>query len=140
MKSYNITVNGKTFQVQVEENRGGPVVRTVAPAPVAAPTPVAAPAPVAAPVAAPTPAAAPVAPAAAPVAGGGAKVEAPMPGKILSINVAVGDAVTQNQALCILEAMKMENEIAAPVAGTITSVCVTKGETVDTAKVLFTIG
>lgn len=88
MKRYNITVNGKAYDVAVEEVGG-----SAAAAPVAA-------APVAAAPAAPAPAAAPVA--------DGTKVTAPMPGTILDIKVAVGDTVKSGQAICVLEAMKME--------------------------------
>ena len=106
---------------------GGSVV-AAAPAPVAAP----APAPVAAP--APAPVAAPAAAAAAPVAG--EVVKAPMPGNILKVNAAVGQAVKAGDVLVVLEAMKMENEIMAPKAGTVAQVLVTKGSTVDTDAAL----
>ena len=49
-------------------------------------------------------------------------VEVPITGKILSVNVKVGDAVREEDVLCILESMKMENPILAPVGGTITEV------------------
>jgi len=141
MKTYNITVNGRVYQVEVQESRGrtAPMAsvsapRVSAPAPV---QPVAAPTP--APSAAPAPAPAPVVEAVNVPAGEGKSVEAPMPGKILNIHVSEGQQVTQNQALCILEAMKMENEICAPVAGTVAKIHVAKGEAVDTGKLLFTI-
>ena len=92
---------------------------------VAAPAPTAAPAPVAAPVA-------PAAPATPAVTGAGEVVKAPMPGNILKVNVAVGQAVNAGDVLVILEAMKMENEIMSPKAGTVTQVLVSKGSTVDT--------
>jgi len=136
MKSYSVSVNGKVFQVDVQENQGGMAVKA-APM-IAAAAPMAAPA---APKAAPAPAAPKPAAPAAPAAGGGAgTVEAPMPGKILSISVKVGDTVPHNGVLCILEAMKMENEICAPVAGTVTGIHVAVGDTVDTSTLLFTIG
>ena len=80
------------------------------------------------PVAAPTPAAAPTAtPAPAPTGSeGSAKVTSPMPGNILDIKVNVGDRVEANQCVVVLEAMKMENEIVTPSAGTVASVNVTK--------------
>ena len=80
---------------------------------------------------------APAAPAAAP---GGEKVTSPMPGTILSVNVAAGDAVKRGQVLMILEAMKMENEIMCPCDGTVTSVSVTKGTAVESGTLLCTIG
>ena len=82
------------------------------------------------------PAAAPVAAAPAAPAGAGERVAAPMPGNILSVNVAAGDTVKKGQVLMILEAMKMENEIVAPQDGTVASVNVNKGDTVNSGDVL----
>lgn len=123
MKRYNITVNGKAYDVAVEELDAG-----AAPAPAAA-------APVAA--AAPAPAAAPAA--AAPVADG-TKITAPMPGTILDIKVAVGDSVKSGQAVCVLEAMKMENDVNSPVDGKVLSINTTKGSSVETGAVLVVVG
>jgi biotin carboxyl carrier protein len=134
MRKFAITVNGNTYEVEVEEIGGAPVY---AAAPVAAPV---AAAPAAAPVAAPkaAPAAAPKA--AAPAGAAGAnKVNAPMPGTILDVKVAVGQAVKNGQVLCILEAMKMENEIAAPCDGVVASINVTKGATVNTGDLLLSL-
>lgn len=128
MKRYNVTVNGVVYDVVVEEVAAG-----AAPAPVAAP--VAAPAPSAKPAAAPAPAAKP----AAPAADAKCSVSAPMPGNILAVNVKVGDKVEKGAVLCILEAMKMENEVMAPEAGTVTSVTVSKGSTVQAGDVLVTL-
>lgn len=130
MRKFNITVNGKSYEVEVEE-LGGAVS---APAPVAAP----APAPVAAPTpkAAPTPVAAP-APAAAPA--GATTVNAPMPGTILKVNVTVGQKVAEGDVLAVLEAMKMENEIMSPVSGTVASVNVNQGAAVNSGDVLLSI-
>ena len=111
MRRFNITVNGKAYDVQVEELAAG------APAPAPAPAPVAA-APAPAPAAAPAPAPAP-APAAAANA---TKVNSPMPGNILEVKVKEGDQVNANDMLLVLEAMKMENEIFAPVSGTVVGV------------------
>lgn len=86
-------------------------------------------------------AAAPAAPAAAPAAtapAGGEKVNSPMPGTILSVNVQNGQAVKAGDVLFILEAMKMENEIMAPCDGTVT-VLTTKGAAVETGTSLATI-
>lgn len=130
MRKFNVTVNGKTYEVDVEEI-GGAASAPVAAAPVAAP--VAAPTPAPAPAAAPAPA-----PAAAP-AGEGTKVTAPMPGSIVSIKVNVGDKVTADSLVVVMEAMKMENEIFAGVDGTVTSVVVSAGATVNTGDVLVTI-
>ena len=130
MKKFNVTVNGSTYSVEVEEVGGAvSVAPAVAAAPVAA-APVAA-APVAAPVAA-----APAAPAAAPVAAGSTTVDAPMPGKVLSINVKKGDKVAAGDVLLILEAMKMQNEIMAPSDGVVSDIRVSAGATVATGDVM----
>ena len=82
-----------------------------------------------------------VAPAAAPaVTGAGEPVTAPMPGTILKVNVTQGQAVKAGTVLCILEAMKMENEIMTSKDGTVTQVLVSKGSTVDTGAPLVVIG
>ena len=121
MKKYRVNVNGTVYEVELEEITGA-----AAAAPVAAP---AAPAP-----AAPAPAA-PVT--AAPA--GGEKVTAPMPGNILSVNVAAGDTVKRGQVLLILEAMKMENEIMSPCDGVIASVNTSKGSAVESGALLCVI-
>ncbi len=110
MKKYRVNVNGTVYEVELEEITGA--------APAAAP-------------AAPAPAAAPA---------GGEKIAAPMPGTILSVNVAAGDAVKKGQVLMILEAMKMENEIMAPCDGTVTSLAAVKGAAVESGALLCTIG
>lgn len=133
MRKFNITVNGKTYEVDVEE-------AGVSSAPVQNVTPqVTAPAP-----AAPAPAApvAPAAPAPAPApapSGEGKPVLAPMPGTIVSVKVNVGDKVAPDSLVAIMEAMKMENEIFAGMEGTVTAVSVQAGATVNTGDVLVTI-
>lgn len=118
MKSYTITVNGNVYDVTVEEG-------TSTGAPAAA-------APKAMPKAAPKPAAA-----AAPAGAQGAvKVSAPMPGKILKIVAQAGAAVKKGEPLIILEAMKMENEIVAPQDGTVASINVAVGDSVEAGAVL----
>ena len=127
---YKVTLNGRTYEVEVEAGKAMCVAEYEAFVPAA---PVAAPA--AAPVAAAPAAAAAAAPvAAAPVAG--EAVTAPMPGNILKVNVKTGDAVKTGTVLCVLEAMKMENEIMAPKDGTVTQVLVQKGSSVDTGAPL----
>ncbi len=134
MKQYTITVNGVSYDVTVEEIGGAPAIPVAAPAaPVTAPT-----APVAAPAAATAPAAAPAAPKAF-GAQGSVKVNAPMPGTILKLNVTVGQAVKSGDSLCVLEAMKMENDIPAPKDGTVASIEVTKGSSVQSGDVLITL-
>jgi biotin carboxyl carrier protein len=68
------------------------------------------------------------------------QVIAPMPGKILTIHVAIGDWVQYQDVLCTLEAMKMENEIMAPVGGVVKEVRVSGGQEVMYGDVLFVIG
>ena len=130
---YKVTLNDRVYEVEVEEGKAMLLDEYAVAAP-AAPAPAAAPAPVAAPVAA-APAAAP-APAA--VAAGEA-VTAPMPGTILKVNVTQGQAVKEGELLCVLEAMKMENEIFAPKAGSVAQVVTSKGASVNTGDVLVVI-
>lgn len=113
MKKYKVNVNGTMYEIEIELMSETESVK----APVQA--------------AAPAPAATP--------AGEGETVESPMPGTILDVKVNVGDTVKKGQLLMILEAMKMENEIMAGADGTVTSVCVTKGASVQSGDVLCTI-
>ena len=122
---YKVTLNGRTYEVEVVEDKAMCVAEYEAYAPAAAP--VAAPAAVAAPVAAPAAAPAPVA---------GEAVTAPMPGNILKVAVSAGQSVKEGDLLVVLEAMKMENEIFAPKSGTVAQVLVSKGSTVDTGATM----
>lgn len=132
---YVVTINGKRYEADVASAGFAPAARPAfAAAPVAAPA-----APVAAPVAPAAPAPAP-APAAAPAAAGAGDVTAPMPGNVLDVLVNVGDTVSAGQTVVILEAMKMENEIVAEVAGTVKAVSCKKGDVVDTGAVLVSVG
>jgi len=116
MKKYKVNVNGTVYEITLEMMDGA--------------------APVAAPAAAPAAPAAPVA--AAPA--GGEKVAAPMPGTILSVNVANGASVKKGDVLMILEAMKMENEIMAPCDGVVSGITATKGTAVESGTLLCVIG
>ena len=124
MKKYQITVNGNTYEVEVEEVSSG-----AASAPAQA-TPV---------VAAPKAAAAPAAPKAAAVPAGAKPITAPMPGTILEVKVSVGQSVKRGETMFILEAMKMENEIPATEDGVVASVDTAKGASVATGAVLATL-
>jgi biotin carboxyl carrier protein len=118
MKNYTITVNGTVYDVTVEENGSAPS----APVSTAAPKK--------------------AAPKAAPKTSGGAgsvKVNAPMPGKILSVKASVGQTVKKGDVLLILEAMKMENEVVAPEDGTVASIDVAVGDSVEAGAVLATL-
>ena len=126
---YKVTLNGRTYEVEVEAGKAMLLDEYEAIVPSAPTAPAAAPA-----------AAAPAAPAAAAVTGAGEAVNAPMPGTILKVNVTQGQKVAEGAVLCVLEAMKMENEILAPKAGTVTQVLAAKGATVDTGAPLVVIG
>ena len=124
MRKFNVTVNGVVYEVEVEEVSGA--VSAPAAAPVAAAAPAAAPAPKAAPAAAGK--------------AGSVAIKAPMPGTILKINVKVGDSVKKGDVVCVLEAMKMENDICAPEDGVVASVEVAQGASVATDAVVVTLG
>ncbi len=125
---YKVTLNNRTYEVEVEAGQAMLVdeYEAYAPPPAAAPAPVAA-----------APAAASVS--AAPALAAGEVVKSPMPGNILKINVTVGQKVNEGDTLLVLEAMKMENEIAAPKAGTVAQIIVSKGAVVETGAPLVVI-
>ena len=126
---YELTLNGRTYEVEVElaEPMLMQEFQAYAPAPAAPAAPVVEAAPSAAPAAAPA------------VTGAGEKVDSPMPGTILKVNVAAGQTVKEGDLLVVLEAMKMENEIFAPKSGTVSQVAVSKGASVNTGDVLVVI-
>ena len=128
MKKFNITVDGTAYEVEVEEVRAAGAAAPAAPK-------------AAAPAAAPK-AAAPAAPAAAPkaAAAGERSVDAPMPGKIVEVKVSVGQTVKAGDTLLILEAMKMQNEIAADADGTVKAINVTAGQSVKVRDSLVILG
>lgn len=139
MKEYKLNINGNDYQVAVNDLNGNRADVTVngtnytvtldqEKAVAAKPVAVAAPAP-----AQPAPAAA-----AKPAAGGGA-VKSPLPGVILDIKVAVGDAVKVGQRLMVLEAMKMETPINAPEAGVLAKLEVAEGQQVQSGALLAVI-
>ena len=121
MKNYTITVNGNVYDVTVEEGAGS--------APVAAPA-----APKAAPKAAPA-----AAPKAASAGAGSIKVEAGAAGKVFKIEASVGQAVKKGDPVVIVEAMKMEIPVVAPKDGTVASIDVAVGDTVEAGALLATL-
>ena len=119
MKNYRITVNGNVYDVTVEETGSDNSAPVVATAPKAVPKA-----------------------AAAPVSNGNEgsiKVSAPMPGKVLSVKVSAGAKVAKGQVIMILEAMKMENEIVASEDGTVATINVNEGASVEAGTVLATL-
>ena len=120
MKKYNVTVNGVVYEVVVEE-ADGTAVSALAAAPAVTPAPAAA------------------APKAS-GAQGSIKVVAPMPGTILKLNVKVGDTLKANDLVCILEAMKMENEIFTAEGGVVKSIEAAQGASVNAGDVIITLG
>lgn len=128
MKKYNITVNGNLYEVTVEE---ADVAASEAPLAAASAAPVA-------PKAAPAPKATPKA--AAPSGKAGANViKAPMPGNIVKVNFKAGDSVKRGDVICVLEAMKMENDICAPADGVLATVDVAQGASVNTDAIIATM-
>jgi biotin carboxyl carrier protein len=153
MRKFLINVNGKSYEVEVEEIIGD---KSSASMPVAipqTPTPVQVTAEQSAPKAAELQAAAgsdnssstpqhksePVQTSSNAGPLGSLKVNAPMPGTILDIRVNAGDTIKKGQVVLILEAMKMENEIMAPEDGKITSINTSKGASVNSGDLLFTL-
>ena len=114
-RDYTITVDGKAYQVHVAEGGATPVVQTASPAPTTQPAPT------------PTPSTS------------SQVVEAPTPGNILRLEVKVGDQVSENQTLLVMEAMKMESEVKSPAAGKISELNVSTGDTVQAGEPLLTI-
>lgn len=122
----DVTVNGTSYQVEMENAPAVPVqAATAAPSAPAAPSASAA-----------QPAAAP---AQKPVTGG-KSVTSPLPGVIIAVKVNTGDTVKAGQVVAILEAMKMENEIQAEYDGTVTAVNVAKGDSVLEGAAIVTLG
>ena len=115
MKTYKVKVNDKVYEVQVESVTESSEK-------------IAAPAPQAAPAAAPQ------------QAGAGQAVNAPMAGTINDVKVAAGQAVKKGDVLCILEAMKLENEVVSTADGTVKQVLVNKGQAVTNQQALVIVG
>ena len=131
MKNYSITVNGKTYEVAVEEKGGSAALKVAAHASSSAPVvPVVPVAAVPAPKSVATPS----------VGGAGAKIAAPMPGKIIAVKISVGDSVKSGQELIIMEAMKMHNPVLASADGVVKEILVKAGDPVQAGTVLAVIG
>ena len=124
MKKLKVTINGTAYQVEVEEIEDQAAVKVAPPVS----TPVAAPAGAAQPAAAP-----------ADLASGDTPISAPMPGKVTKGLVTEGQAVKQGEVLLLLEAMKMQNEICASVAGNIKSITIKVGQNVKNSEIMVII-
>lgn len=121
MKSYSITVDGRVYDVTVEEVAAGSAPAPRAAAPVARPA---------------------QAPAAAPAASAGAgsiKVEAGAAGKVFKITASVGATLKKGDEIMVLEVMKMETPVVAPEDGTLKSIEVSEGATVEAGNLLATM-
>lgn len=116
MKVYKVKVNGKVYEVELEATTesANHIEAPVQAAPVAAPV-------------------------VAPATGEGVKVEAPMQGKIIDVKVAAGQQVQKGDVLCVLEALKLANDIVSPCAGVVQSVSVSKGSEVENGQLLVVI-
>jgi len=138
-KQLRVIVNGKPYDVEIENVSGAPVsVSVPAAAHAAAPKPAAK--VVSAPAAA-KPAAKPAAAANVKPGGGAAnEVRAPMPGTILDIAVKPGDKVAKGDQLLALDAMKMKNAIRAPKDGVVATVDVVDGQKVAYGELMLTFG
>ena len=118
MKVYKVKVNGKVYEVEVESvTESNSTITTPSKAPVTEEksTPVVS-------------------------NGAGTDLKAPMAGTILDVKVKVGDSVNVGDVICILEAMKLENEVVADTAGVIRSIAVSKGDSVQNGQLLVVIG
>lgn len=135
MKTYTFSIGGKRYEVSVEGIQGRTASVSVngtsyqvelEDAPAAAPAEPAAPAPVSPAVTAPS--AAPAAPSAP--SGAARQIVSPLPGVVIEISVREGQAVKAGQKVAVIEAMKMENEIAADADGVVSAILVSKGDSV----------
>lgn len=122
MKKYIVSVDGENFEVVVQD---------------ADPNATYTPAPKTEKAAAPQ--AAPAANTAAPVSANGLKIASPLPGSILKVLVKQGQSVKKGETLCVIEAMKMENEIVAPQDGTVASINVNEGNSINSGDLLLVL-
>ncbi len=139
-RNYKITIAGQTYDVEVGDLSSSPVEVSVdgityqvelpeSATPVSPTTPAISPPKVVTPgpsVARPS----------VPTAGGDGVVRSPMPGKILSVSVSVGDTVIKGQPLLVLESMKMENTISSPIGGTVSAILVAANDSVQHGQTL----
>ncbi len=134
IRKYIVSIDSDKFEVEVEVNGEVKSDKVVVAAPAVA---AAAPATVASAPAVESAPAAEAAPAA--VSADGNKFTSPLPGTLLRVVATQGTVVKENDLLCVIEAMKMENEIRSPFAGTVVSVAKNEGAMVNTGDLLFVI-
>lgn len=145
MRRFRVTVNGQVFEVEVEEieaaqarlDGSAPAAGNPAPAVKAAAGTLGADVPPTGPAGVGEAAAQGTAIQGA--AAQGTAVTAPLPGVVLDVRVRPGQVIEAGDIVCILEAMKMENEIPSPAGGTVVQVLVDKGTSVDLGQVLAVI-
>ncbi len=143
MPTFDVTIRGRSYHIEIPDPGQTPLTVIVDGQPFevnfasgAAPSQdQPALAPTGAPTRAPTPAPPPghvvsALPAAQTPISGGSRIVAPMPGTILSVEVAAGASVDTGQVLCVLEAMKMKNPIRATAPGTVAEIAVQPGQNV----------
>ena len=123
MRSYTITVNGNVYDVTVEETTGGAGAANVPVAPIQRQQAVTT----------------EKQPAVQQAAGGNIKVTAGAAGKVVDIVASVGTSVKKGDSIVILEIMKMETAVVATEDGTISSIEVVKGQTVEAGALLATM-
>ncbi|HWA24454.1 MAG TPA: acetyl-CoA carboxylase biotin carboxyl carrier protein subunit [Lacunisphaera sp.] len=129
MRNLRVTVDGKAYNVLVEIDDDGFAPPRAAVAAVAAPLP---------PIPAPAPAVERPAPPA--VTAGSGSVVSPLPGKVVSIDVKLGDAVAEGAQVATLEAMKMNTFVTAPRAGKVVEIHAQPGDAVEEGAPLVTLG
>lgn len=143
-RTFNVFVDGEYFEVDVEQVGGAPLISTIAPMSQAVSPPQPAPAATAPAPQPPKPAAATAAPSPAikqaAASMNGTNIEAPMPGMIIRYEVKEGDTVDEGDVVLILEAMKMENSICSPIAGTVKQILFKDSDSVQKSDVLAVIG
>ena len=108
---YKVTLNGRTYEVEVEAGKAMCVAEYEAYAPAAAPA----------------------------GAAGSTPVKAPLQGTVMKVLVKPGDAVKKGSPVCVIEALKMENDVPAPADGVVASINVKSGDSVKTDEVLLTL-
>ncbi len=140
-RNYKITIAGQSYEVEVGDLSASPVEVSVdgttyqVELPESAAQPTSSPPSISAPkTVAPPPKA--ISRPSVPTSGDDGVVRSPMPGKIIGVSISVGATVTKGQPIVVLESMKMENTIASPIDGTVSTVLVAAGDSVQHGQTL----